>query len=603
MVIRALQLALLALLFAPTLASAQVRATADRTTIGLDEELYVDVEYSGGGRAQLSEPEGDDFVILGTSTMSSMQIVNGRRASRLTFSVTMRPSRAGQLTVGRFPVRVGGQVLYTEPIAVTVTESTPSRTAVGDALEPTTPIRPGTPSGNTGPAGRQAIPAPMSDLMFRPAVRAPGRDSPFIIATTTEVNPTVGQQFIVDFVLMRPDSIFFGLDSLEMTEPDFANLWFEEITELRSRGRFNRLGTVRVGNTRYTPTVIRSYAAFALEPGELVIPSMEFVVADRGMRSRGRRTTLRSQPLLLEALAPPEDGSPDGFHRGNVGSFELQATTDVRVARAGDTVNVTISLLGAGLLSRLDLPTLSEIDGARIYPAEDTHTQAVGPDGWMRGTARRRIAVVPLREGTLELPGVQFEYFDPWLGEFVTQTAELPAIPIAGQNPNVETVAEPTTGVGDDWLEGLPEPRPERSSAPAPSLVGPVYWVGLTLPPLAFLVMLWTARIRRRRAASAGSRAKDGAGAKAVAAVRGATPGEVAAAMRQYLEDLTGSSARGLRYEAVDSLVAGLTNADVGRTFAEALEAAETARFSGDADPGTLEANALKAIERMEEGR
>ena len=604
MVRRAFQLALVFLILAPAAAFAQaVTATADRTSMAVGEELHVEVEYIGGGRAQLSEPAGDDFVILGTSTMSSMQIMNGRRASRLTFTVTMRPSRTGQLTVGRFPVSVGGQTHLTEPIAISVTETSPEAGADAAGGVPVRPIRPTAPTGNSGPASRQAMAAPMSDLMFRPTVRAPGRDEPFIIATITEASPTVGQQFVIDFVLMRPDSVFFGLDSLEMTEPDFASLWFEEITELRSRGRFNRLGTVRVGGGRYTPTVIRSYAAFALSSGELVIPSMEFVVADRGMRSRGRRTTLRSQPLVLDVQPPPADGASTGFHPGNIGVFELQATTDVRVARAGDTVNVTISVLGGGLVSRLDLPSLPEFEGARVYPADDTHTQAVGPDGWMRGTARRRISVVPLAEGSLQLPEVTFEFYDPWLGEYVMQTVALPEIPISGQNPNVETVAEPITGVRDDWIEELPPRRPVRSSAPAPAVVGVPYWIALAVPPFAFSLLVWFGAVRRRRRASAGSRARDFASAKALTAIDGSAPGDVAVSMRAYLEDLTGGSARGLRYDAVTSLVSGLTDEATGRAFASALEAVETARFSGAVDPGSLAADAVAAIERLEERR
>lgn len=602
MVSRVVPLALFLLLMPAVVAAQSVRAVADRTTIGLGEELYVDVEFLGAGRAQLSEPDGDDFIILGTTTMSSMEIINGRRSSRLTFTVTMRPTRTGQLTVGRFPVRVGGQLLHTEPISVTVTDAAPAAVAGGTVDEPVRPTRPGQPVGVPGPAGRQAMPPPMSDLMFRPAVAAPGRDEPFILATVSEVAPVAGQQFVIDFILMRPDSVFFGLDSLELTEPEFENMWFEEITDQRSRGQLGRLASVRVGRSRYTPTVIRSYAAFALEPGRLVIPALEFVVADRGFRSRGQRSTLRSRPLLLDVLAPPDADRPDGFYPGNVGAFELQASTDVRQARAGDTINVTIAVIGAGLLSRLDLPSMAQFDGGRVYPAEDTHTQAVGPDGWMRGTARRRIAVVPLAEGTLELPSITLQAFDPWSGEYVSQTVDLPSIRVAGQNPNMETVAEAEQSPDDDWLDQLPERRPLRSSAPAPSLLGPAYWAALAAPPTGFALALWLARARRRREANAGSRQRQQAERTALATISGAEAGAIAMAMRNYLADITGDPTRGLRLDAVRSLVAGLSDDATASLFHDALEAAETARFSG-ADSASLATDAVTAIQKLEASR
>ncbi len=591
-------------LFVPALAHAQqVRAVADRSTIAVSEELYVEVEYTGTGRAQLTEPEGEDFVVVGTSTMTSMQIVNGRRTSRLTFNVTLRPSRTGQLTVGRFGLIVGGERLYTEPIAVTVTdEPQAAGPGGGDNMDPIRPTRPSEPTGATGPSSRQSVVEPMSDLMFRPSVGSVGRDEAFIIATTSEVSPTVGQEFVIDFVLLQPDSIFFGLDSVELTEPDFSDIWFQEITDVRGRSGFGRQRNVRVGNARYSTRVIRSYAAFALEGGELIIPSMEFVVADRGGRGRGRRSTLRSRPLVLDVQEPPLDGRPLGFHPGNVGSYEMTARTDSQVVRAGDTVNLTISVHGAGLLSRLNLPELAELDGARVFPGDDSHDQQVGSDGWMRGSARRRIAIVPLQEGTLQLPDVRFDFFNPWTGEYETRTHTLPPLTIAGQNPNLEAVTAEETAPELDWIEGLPAAREVSTEDSRGSAIGPVFFSALAAPPLFFAAIVLRSRAVRRREETSGDRRKAEAAGNARKALRAADPGEMGAAMRTYLEDVTDKAARGLRYKDVELRVSELATAEAGAVFAAALEAAETARFAGG-DPKQLRDDAIAAIDAAEAGR
>ena len=141
--------------------------------------------------------------------------------------------------------------------------------------------------------------------------------------------------------------------------------------------------------------------------------------------------------------------------------------------------------------------------------------------------------------------------------------------------------------------------RPVRSSAPAPRLIGPFYWVALGLPPSAFASALWLGRARRRREAGAGRRQREQAGRVALAAIDGADAGAIAAAMRTYLADVTGEPTRGLRLDAVRALVAELSDSDNAADFHDALEAAETARFSG-ADATTLATDAAAAVERLE---
>jgi hypothetical protein len=131
-------------------------------------------------------------------------------------------------------------------------------------------------------------------------------------------------------------------------------------------------------------------------------------------------------------------------------------------------------------------------------------------------------------------------------------------------------------------------------------LVRPGYWFALVFPPLAFSVILWGSALLRRRRASAGSRARDGAASKALRAISGADAGVIGLAMRTYLEDLTEASARGLRYDDVIALVSGIADVPTGRAFSAALEAAETARFAGDADSDALISGARVAIEHVE---
>lgn len=70
-------------------ASAQVTASVDRTTISIDEVVTLQLELDPSvGRANVGQPEGEDFTVVGTSTYRGTTVVNGRRASSSTVSIS-----------------------------------------------------------------------------------------------------------------------------------------------------------------------------------------------------------------------------------------------------------------------------------------------------------------------------------------------------------------------------------------------------------------------------------------------------------------------------------------------------------------------------------
>ena len=92
-------------------AAAEVRATLDRTKVQLGETVTLNISIEDGsvGTPDLA-PLEQDFNVLGSSSNTSVTIVNGRQRAQFTYGVALRPKRLGRLyldQVGIFPGSLG----------------------------------------------------------------------------------------------------------------------------------------------------------------------------------------------------------------------------------------------------------------------------------------------------------------------------------------------------------------------------------------------------------------------------------------------------------------------------------------------------------------
>src|SRR5690606_10529544 len=102
-------------------------------------------------------------------------------------------------------------------------------------------------------------------------------------------------------------------------------------------------------------------AIFPLTAGTITIPAARLSYSlpiSRSFFSREESFALRTEPVRLVALAPPDEGRPAGF-TGAVGSnLVLQLTADAAGARVGDPLLVTGRIFGSGNVGLLPRPRL-----------------------------------------------------------------------------------------------------------------------------------------------------------------------------------------------------------------------------------------------------
>lgn len=577
--------ALLAGAVQPALAQGQppITASVDRNALTTDDTLTLTVVVNANSqqppRPQLPSLEG--FAVVGNSTSSQLQIVNGVVSSSVAYAYRLQPLQTGALTIDPVTVTLDGQTYSTQPITVQVTQGTGSPTQANGGV-------------NGGAAG---------GTIDAPALLA--NNDLFVQAVVDNPEPYVGEQIVYTFRFFEAaDSAL--MPSILSGQPDYeppalAGFWAEGDPEQRSyRASINgRLYTVTELNSILFPTAA---GEVTIEPARLTIPGSVFQ----------RGGTMQTDPVTV-TVKPLPAGEPASFN-GAVGRFDIQAQVDATETQVDEPITMKITLSGQGNISTLADPTWPEMDGWRIFEG-DTAVNTSVQDGQVVGTRTYERVMIPTQAGDSTIPAIEYSYFSPAdeaYHEISTQPIPVtvaPGAPGAAAGPaqpaNVgnggENAASPATDGGSGELGLKPAPEILRMAA-APVATEPWYWL-LWAVPMAALAggfawqrrqryLLRTADVRRSSRARKEAR-------KALDKVRRSQdplPDRFAAVERaiyDYLDAKLGQSVMGLSSHglATELGVRGIPSGTIADLQA-CLDGAETGRYS-PAGGATQELDAL----------
>lgn len=447
-------------------AAPMVTATVDRTRLAPGESLQLSVTVQNGeGAADVAAIK--DFEVVSQGTSSSLRIVNGVTSREVIYNYLLIPRRAGQLTIPSLAVTVDGQVLQTDPIGVTVSDQTTADQA----------------------AGGQEV---------------------WAEASVSQAEPYVGQQITYTVSLYQAVQIA----NASLQAPDFEGF---NAKELSQRGSSRK----RINGREHVITQIH-YILVPLADGEKTIaPAVLQVGIVRPVPGR-RRSAFddffndpmfgrnRVEPKVIQTPAvlvqvkplPPPPPGPPAFS-GLVGRFDLSAVVEKSQLKVGDSTTLTVTLQGRGNLMDAQAPSLPLPEGLKVYadtPQEDLQLDLQG----YSGRKVFRTALVPVRDGRIFLPPVQWTYFDADQGDYRTLSVslgDLQVAPAEGPAGGPAVTAEaPSDGkrrvevIGRDILpikEGL---SALRSRSP---MGWSLFLLWLVTPALAWAVLLLVKRLYR----------------------------------------------------------------------------------------------------------
>ena len=416
-----------------------IEAWLDRNQISLGETVQLSIKADGGisGEPDTS-PLEKDFQVLGTSSSSSIKIINGSVTRSTTWQIALQPLQEGEHTIPSLTID-GRQ---SKPLSLSVSSS----------------------------------PAPQADS---------GADI-FIETGLLPDSPYEQQQVIYQVRLFHAVDIAEG--SLSAPQPDN--------TIVQQLGKDRTYETTR--NNRHYQIIERTYALFPQQAGNLTIapPVFEGKVVEtdrrrdpfgpffgndpfnvlsastRPVRVTGRQDTLTVRPrpaevkgghwLPADAVTLSEEWQPE---RDSI--------------RVGEAITRTITVSAVGQ-NGAALPELGpgEVNGFKTYP-DKAEVQTNGQNGSLTGSSRQKTAFIPVSPGTYTLPQVTLPWWD--IKEEKVKVATLPARTITvlpGDSQPAPAAVQPEPRQPSPTPAGPPAGAVETPPAPAlsPAPVSPFPW-------------------------------------------------------------------------------------------------------------------------------
>ena len=404
------------MLYFPLSAAAEVTAKLERDTIYLDQTVRLVIESNQVGQDSV-QPDysalGKDFTVLGTSSSQNFTFLNGKQTSLKSWVTELEPKAEGTFIIS--PIPVGGD--QTPALQITVLPQDASQ--------------------------------PLSDRDIH------------VELEVKEDGYYVQQQ--VNLVVR----LFLGINISDgtLSEPEAAD------TVVRRLGNDVRYQANR-GNRAYQ-VIEREYALFPSRSGMLEISPVRFqgIAQDpgtatnplfSGFLNQGKRIRAKSRPVTLK-INPPHPAF-SGSHWLPAKSLEIiDQTGEYGTVVAGQAVTRNIEMNAVGLTAE-QLPEIvfPPNEDVRQYPDQPVyHSRDDGID--VIGSLSRRIAIIAMNPGEIELPGIQVNWWNTESNRM--ETAVLPpktirvhpdpALSPAPPAPQDHSPLEPT-------VSGSGEPRESR---------------------------------------------------------------------------------------------------------------------------------------------
>jgi hypothetical protein len=449
----------------PDLAAEQleVDASVSPSVVPLNGQFTLEVELRGTNRTDVepSLPDLGSFSrYIGRNSSTSMQVINGVTTVSVAVQYRYRAIQEGTFEIGPVEVEIGGQVLRTQPITLTV--STAGAAAAGGAEAED-------PSG-VGP----------EDL--------------FIEAEVSKTRVYQNEPIEVNYRLFtRVNVSSYSLVSLGESE----GFWVEEVPGPQSPPVEQRVR----GGQPYTTAVVRRVVLFPAGPGTKTIESMS-IEANVRVRRQSRSifddffggsslfgsqmpAVIVSNPVEVEVLPLPEEGRPRSF-TGLVGRLGVSASIDRSNVETNDAVTLEVTVEGEGNLGALAAPVIELPVDFESFPPEVT--ESIDRSGSrVRGSKTYQYVLIPRSPGRKTIPPVEMSYFDAESGLYATSASEPLALEVTGDavvlavggRAGVETLREDIRfiQIGPPNLGAL-----EGSLANAPQ-----FWIVALLPLIALL--------------------------------------------------------------------------------------------------------------------
>jgi len=467
---------------------ASFTASVDRAEVGVGEQFRLIIA--------ISAEDPDQVKKLKLPDTGGLQVVDRREEEALSFSfstgggqtykkikniiLVLRARKLGKVKLGRASMVYKGKKYTTDPITIRVVKSSPRpRRARRRSFGFPSPFPDDDPFGS-----------PFDDFFERRREEV-SEDAIFVKAFVSPDVVVEGQQVTVTLAVYSQ----VGARIIAIRWPKLDDFF----SVARDTSGFKTKQKV-AGGELYMYKVVDQKALFPLRSGEIEIGPVEVEV---GLSSSPffpeESRTLRTRKTRIKVIALPEEQRPESFERGNVGAYQLTAELDANEVSLNQPVTYTLKVQGTGNIQRVRPPDLPDLPRFKVFdPGVDVQVAKKGK--YVKGSKTYEYILVPLASGDLEIPSLEFSYYDPADGEYRIQHTEPETIKVAASG--VSGMANGTAaGREVNILAGAFKPIRYQSSLSgygAPFYRHSLFLPALVVPPALYFLMVIIGLVRAR---------------------------------------------------------------------------------------------------------
>lgn len=494
---------------------AAVTASVSSDVVASGETLQLRLKSEGSvdGMPDL-DPLKKDFDVLGSSSGSSVQLINGRISAQKQVTVLLSPKRDGKVQIP--PLRWGNDT--TGAIEITVGGSGETRTQDPHAARESSRV--------------------------------------FITTSVDQKQPYVQAAVVLTVRLYANQSLYEPSLDLSANSDVLVKQLGEDVSSTEKR------------DGRHYQVIERKYLLFPQRSGELSLdgPVLDAQVQAtdggdpfsgmfwRGMMNATRPLRLRGKPIALNVLPRPANATAANWMPARKVTLKEAWRPETTTIRVGEPLTRHLHLGALGLTSDQlpDLDTLMPVpEGLKVYPDQSSGADNVQGDS-VYGSRDQDIALIASRPGRYELPPVRVTWWNT--AKNAAQEVSLPARTLEVlPAPGGVTGSGNAIGTAGVVLSSSEKSEPPPQSTPdgnvqvtVPSAVSdalPWKWISMALALLwlVTLVAWWITWKRSRAPRQKKTRGEASAtsgpvvGANAFRAVKRACKSNDAPAARKHL--------------------------------------------------------------------
>ncbi len=396
--------------------------------VSVGETFRVEFALSGGDaeRNSFTPPSFGGLEVMAgpsVSTSSSVQYINNTmtRSQQTSYTYVVVADSAMTYTVAPATIKVKGKEYRTKSTPIEVVRERASSSSS---------------SSTSNQTGDQA------DLSNRVAT-----DDILLRMEVSRRNLYQGEPLRATLKLYSRVSV---VGSEEYKMPTFNGFWKQEIpidNSVSTRETYN--GKV------YEVRVLSENLLYPQQSGKLTIePASMVAIAQVVMQSRGGgnpffggrevynvKRKVATPAIEIDVKELPM-GAPASFS-GAVGRFTIESSLSSDDITANSAANFNLRLAGEGNLSFIQAPKLNLPASFELYSVKGSEEVKTTRNGTI-GYKQYDYPFIARTQGSFELPGVEFSYFDPSGDRYVTLSTEIIPINVAPDASGGDDTLSPT---------------------------------------------------------------------------------------------------------------------------------------------------------------